>query len=62
MRGGLVVVLVLGPGSDLSEVSVYQGVSRPRWNKSRPWVSSRTRQSSVEAASGVGEATPVDDV
>jgi len=42
---GLVVGLVLGPGSDLSEVPVYQGVSRPRWNKSRPWVSSRTRQS-----------------
>ena len=62
MRGGLVVVLVLGPGSDLSEVSVYQGVSRPRWTKSRPWVSSRTRQSLVGAASGVGEETPVDDV
>jgi hypothetical protein len=29
---GLVVVLVSGPGSDLSEVPVYQGVSRPRWN------------------------------
>jgi len=42
---GLVVVLVLGPGSDLSEVPVYQGVSRPRWSQSRPWVSSRTRQS-----------------
>src|SRR5665811_2171905 len=38
---GLVVVLVLGPGSDLSEVPVCQGVSRPRWNQSRPWVSSR---------------------
>ena len=36
------VVLGLGPGSDLSEVPVYQGVSRPRWIQSRPWVSSRT--------------------
>jgi hypothetical protein len=40
---GLVVVLRLGPGSDLSEEPVYQGMSRSRWNKSRPWVSSRTR-------------------
>ena len=40
---GLGVVLGLGPGSDLSEVSVYQGVSRPRWIQSRPWVSSRTQ-------------------
>jgi len=42
LERALVVVLVLGPGSDLSEVPVYQGVSRPRWNQSRPWVSSRT--------------------
>jgi hypothetical protein len=42
---GLVVVLVVGPGSDLSEEPVYQGVSRPRWIQSRPWVSSRTRHS-----------------
>src|SRR5680860_1548585 len=33
----------LGPGSDLSEEPVYQGVSRPRWNQRRPWVSSRTQ-------------------
>jgi hypothetical protein len=45
LEAGLVVVLVLGPGSDLSEEPVYQGVSRPRWNQSRPWVSSRTRRS-----------------
>ena len=43
LDAGLVVVLVLGPGSDLSEVPVYQGVSRPRWIQSRPWVSSRTQ-------------------
>ena len=36
------VVLRLGPGSDLSEVPVFQGMSRSRWTKSRPWVSSRT--------------------
>jgi hypothetical protein len=42
-EAGLVVVLVSGPGSDLSEEPVYQGVSRPRWIKRRPWVSSRTR-------------------
>lgn len=41
-EAGLVVVLVSGPGSDLSEEPVYQGVSRPRWKKRRPWVSSRT--------------------
>jgi hypothetical protein len=40
---GLVVVLGVGPGSDLSEVPVFQGMSRSRWTKSRPWVSSRTR-------------------
>jgi hypothetical protein len=45
LETGLVVVLWSGPGSDLSEEPVYQGVSRPRWIKSRPWVSSRTRQS-----------------
>ncbi|MDH3189320.1 MAG: hypothetical protein OEM39_01565 [Acidimicrobiia bacterium] len=39
---GLGVVLELGPESDLSEVPVYQGLSRPRWIQSRPWVSSRT--------------------
>jgi len=44
---GLVVVLVLGPGSDLSEEPVFQGVSRPRWSQSRPWVSSRARQSFI---------------
>jgi hypothetical protein len=44
LRAGLGVVLIAGPGSDLSEVPVYQGVSRPRWIESRPWVSSRTRQ------------------
>jgi len=32
----------VGSGTDLSEVPVYQGVSRPRWIQSRPWVSSRT--------------------
>ena len=42
LGAGLAVGLVLGPGSDLSEEPVYQGVSRPRWNQSRPWVSSRT--------------------
>jgi hypothetical protein len=42
LAAGLVVGLVLGPGSDLSEEPVYQGVSRPRWNQRRPWVSSRT--------------------
>jgi hypothetical protein len=42
LGAGLVVGLVLGPGSDLSEEPVYQGVSRPRWNQRRPWVSSRT--------------------
>jgi hypothetical protein len=35
--------LGVGPGSDLSEVPVFQGMSRSRWTKSRPWVSSRTR-------------------
>ena len=42
-RAGLVVVLRVGPGSDLSEEPVFQGMSRPRWTKSRPWVSSRAR-------------------
>ena len=51
LGAGLAVVLGLGPGSDLSEVPVYQGVSRPRWNKSRPWVSSRTHH---RVSCGVG--------
>ena len=35
----------VGSGSDLSEEPVFQGVSRPRRSQSRPWVSSRARQS-----------------
>jgi hypothetical protein len=43
VKVGCVVMLVSGPGNDLSEVPVCQGVSRPRWSESRPWVSSPTR-------------------
>lgn len=47
-------MLGLGPGSDLSEESVFQGASRPRWNQRRPWVSSRTHHRLV------GVLVPVD--
>ena len=40
--GGVGRSVGFGSGTDLSEVPVYQGVSRPRWIESRPWVSSRT--------------------
>ena len=52
-----------GFGSDLSEVPVYQGVSRPRWIKESSLVVLPDPPFCLaDALFGVGDEVPVDDV
>ena len=61
--GGVGRSVGVGFGNDLSEVQVFQGVSRPRWiTESSLGVLPDPLLCSADSVFGVGDQVPVDDV